>query len=128
MSLYGVGFLRKSSTYDTVRLRFSSSSALSKAISYKRLDIAREKYEEILRPLLLNKVHIDYDTCYVNKKSVEWKAVEDVLFHAMAKGHATSEDITGIFERLGYIDTYIKDIVSGNRYNRALASEKLGGV
>ena len=99
---------------------------LIKYMSYKRLDIAREKYEEILRPLLLNKVHIDYDTCYVNKKSVEWKAVEDVLFHAMAKGHATSEDITGVFERLGYIDTYIKDIVSGNRYNRALAAEKLG--
>jgi len=73
---------------------------LIKYMSYKRLDIAREKYEEILRPLLLNKVHIDYDTCYVNKKSVEWKAVEDVLFHAMAKGHATSEDITGVFERL----------------------------
>lgn len=99
---------------------------LIKYMSYKRLDIAREKYDEILRPLLLNNVHIDYETCYVRKKSVEWKAIEDVLFHAISKGHATAEDITGIFERLGYIDTYIKDIASGSRYSRALAAEKLG--
>ena len=99
---------------------------LIKYLSYKKLDIAREKYEEILRPLLINSTHIDYDSCYVKKRSVEWKAIEDVLFHAISKGDATSEVITGIFERLGYIDTYIKDIVSGNRYNRALAAEKLG--
>ncbi len=95
-------------------------------LSYKRLDIAREKYREMLRPLLLSNAHIDHESCYVKKNTIEWKALEDVLFHAILKGHATSEVVTSIFDRLGYIDTYIEDIISGNRYNRALAAEKLG--
>ena len=99
---------------------------LIKSISYRRLDIAREKYEEILQHFLLNGTPIDDKSCYVKKRSVEWKAVEDVLFHTILNGRATTEIITGIFERLGYIDTYIEDIVSGNRYNRALSAEKLG--
>src|SRR3990172_9066604 len=56
---------------------------LIKYMSYKRLDIAREKYEEILRPLLLNKVHIDYDTCYVNKKSCFMPWLRDMLRHSI---------------------------------------------
>lgn len=95
---------------------------------YKRRDIAREKYENMLLPLLYNRIHIDFETCYVRKKSVEWKAIEDVLFNTLSEGHVSSGDISGIFDRLGYIDTYIEDIVSGSRYHRAMAAEKLGRI
>ncbi len=99
---------------------------LIKYLFYKRLDIARRKYEETLRILLLNSAPVDCDSFSVKRNSVEWKAIEDVLFHSISKGDATAEDVTGIFRRLGYIETYIRDIVSGSRYNRALAAEKLG--
>ena len=99
---------------------------LIKYRSYKRLDIARVKYEEILQPFLQQSACIDYNSCHVKKKSVEWKAIEDVLFHAISGKRATIEVVTGIFESLGYIDTYIEDIASGNRHKRALAADKLG--
>src|SRR4030066_2328830 len=91
-------------------------------LSYRKLDIARERYEEILRPFLEQRAGIDYNSCHVRKKSVEWKAIEDVLFHAISDKRATIEVVTGIFESLGYIDTYIEDIASGNRHKRALAA------
>ena len=99
---------------------------LIKYWSYKKLDIAREKYQEILQPFLQQSTCIDYDSCHVKKGSVEWKAVEDVLFNAITAKRAKREVVTGIFERLGYIDTYLEDIVSGKRHKRALAADKLG--
>src|SRR4030066_1299372 len=95
---------------------------LIKYLSYRRLDNARERYEEILRPFLQQSACIDYNSCHVKKKSVEWKAIEDVLFHAISDKRETIAVITGIFESLGYIDTYIEDIASGNRRKRALAA------
>lgn len=99
---------------------------LIKYIYYKRLDRAREKYQGILNPSLINSRDVGCIFFCVKKKSLEWKAMEDVLFNAITMGYATTEVITGIFDRLGYTDSYVKDIVSGNRYNRALAAEKLG--
>ncbi|HZX49379.1 MAG TPA: hypothetical protein VFF47_09210, partial [Nitrospirota bacterium] len=43
-------------------------------LSYRKLDIARERYEEILRPFLEQRAGIDYNSCHVRQKSVEWKA------------------------------------------------------
>ena len=99
---------------------------LIKYMSYKKLDIAREKYEEILQPSLQQGTYIDYDSCHVKKGSVEWKAIEYVLFNAIIAKRAKREVVTGIFESLGYIDTYLEDIVSGKRHKRALAADKLG--
>lgn len=99
---------------------------LVKYLSYRRLDKARERYEEILRPFLQQSACIDYNTYHIKKKSVEWKAIEDVLFHAISDKRATIEVVTGIFDRLGYIDTYIEDVVTGKRHSRALAADKLG--
>ena len=95
-------------------------------LSYRKLDIARERYEEILRPFLEQRAGIDYNSCHVRQKSVEWKAIEDVLFHAISDKRASIAVITGIFDRLGYIDTYIEDIVTGKKHSRALAADKLG--
>src|SRR4030066_1770941 len=92
-------------------------------LSYRKLDNARERYEEILRPFLQQSACIDYNSCHVKKKSVEWKAIEDVLFHAISDKRATIAVITGIFDRLGYIDAYIEDIVTGKKHRRALAAD-----
>ena len=99
---------------------------LIKYRSYKKLDIAREKYEEILQPSLHQGTCIDYDSCHVKKGSIEWKAIEYVLFNAIIAKRAKREVVTGIFESLGYIDTYLEDIASGKRHDRALAADKLG--
>src|SRR4030067_2851659 len=74
---------------------------LIKYRSYKKLDTARGKYEEILQPFLQQSACIDYNTCHVKKGSVEWKAIEDVLFNAITAKLAKREVVTEIFARLG---------------------------
>src|SRR3990170_5862556 len=71
---------------------------LIKYLYYKRLDLAREKYQEILRPLLKYNTDITCDFFSVKKRSLEWKALEDVLFNAITNGDATKEVITDIFD------------------------------
>ncbi len=101
---------------------------LIKHLSHKRLDAAREEYKDILQPALSDSRYIDYELCQVKRNSVKWKAIEDILFQSITEKRATAEHITTIFERLGYIDIYLEDIVSGNRHERALAADKLGRV
>ncbi|MCC6543615.1 MAG: HEAT repeat domain-containing protein [Nitrospirae bacterium] len=99
---------------------------LVKYLSYRKLDIARENYEVMFRQFLQQQACIDYNSFNVKKNSTEWKAIEDVLFHAITDKRATEEVVTQIFDRLGYVETYIEDLVKGKKHRRALAADKLG--
>lgn len=99
---------------------------LKRSAYFKKLDLARERYGLMLLPSITHALPIP-DECRGKKRfSVEWQVIESVLFDAMEKGAAPVNVITEIFDRLGYIDTYIHRLQSGNRFQRAMAAEKLG--
>lgn len=93
---------------------------------YKRRDHFRDTYRQILFPVITNSIPIP-DECFGKKVfSVEWQAIEDILFEAIKEKLAHSSSVTEVFKRLGYIDVYIERLRKGNKFQRALSAEKLG--
>ncbi|HBI24127.1 MAG TPA: hypothetical protein DDX84_08010 [Nitrospiraceae bacterium] len=93
---------------------------------YKRLDHLRDTYRQILFPVLTNSIPIPEECFGKNVFSVEWYAIEDILFEAIEKKITSLPSITDVLKRLGYIDIYIMRLQKGNKFQRALAAEKLG--
>lgn len=60
--------------------------------------------------------------------SLEWLAVEDLLFKALDGPGADKEAVLGLFEELGYSSHYIKSLRKGDKWEQAAAAEKLGRI
>ncbi len=60
--------------------------------------------------------------------SLEWTAIEDLLFKALDTPGVSKETVLSIFEELGYTSRYIKSLRHGSRWERAGAAEKLGRI
>lgn len=58
--------------------------------------------------------------------SAGWTAVEEGLLCAFDTSGAT--DAASLFDKLGYADYYIESIKSGNKWEQALAAERLGHI
>lgn len=93
---------------------------------YRRLDLARRKYEITLPHILVNGLPVP-DECYrIRRFSPEWQAIEEILLSAVENKLIPVDSVAGYLYQSGYIDTYIKNLGSGNKFRRALAAEKLG--
>lgn len=101
---------------------------LKRSAYFKKLDLARERYGLMLLPSITHALPIPEECRGKKRFSVEWQAIESVLFEAMERRVAPVNVITETFDRLGYIDTYIHRLRSGNRFQRAMAAEKLGRI
>lgn len=60
--------------------------------------------------------------------SLEWLAIEDLLFKALDDPGATKETVLGLFEELGYSSHYIQSLKKGDKWVQAGAAEKLGRI
>lgn len=58
--------------------------------------------------------------------SAGWIAVEEGLFSAFETAGAA--EASGLFDKLGYVDYYMELIRSGNRWEQAMAAERLGHI
>lgn len=92
---------------------------------YRRLDEERERCSSLLRAIEKRKL-LAYLGLYRHRAgSAAWIAVEENLFRAFET--AIYRDEAGrLFDKLGYADHYMKTIISGNRWEQALAAERLG--
>ena len=94
---------------------------------YRRLDQAREKYSTLSTAFEKRKL-IACLTPYRHKPgSAAWAAVEENIFRAF-DGANRSGEVARFFDKLGYADHYIRMIKSGNRWEQALAAERLGRI
>lgn len=99
---------------------------VKKARYYRRLDLARKKYEMTLPHILGHGLPVP-DECYrIKIYSPEWQAIEEILLSAVENKVISVDNVAGYLGQLNYIDTYIKNLRSGNKFRRALAAEKLG--
>lgn len=94
---------------------------------YRRLDEERERFSTL--PLSLEKHRlIAYLGPYRHRPgSAAWVAVEENIFRAFENADCRIE-AARLFEKLGYADHYMKLIRSGNRWEQALAAERLGRI
>jgi len=99
---------------------------LRRGAYFRKFDLARERYSLMLLPSLTHALPIPEECEGKKSFSAEWVAIESVLFDAMERGIAPVDTITEVFDRLGYIDTYIHRLRYGNRFERATAAERLG--
>lgn len=94
---------------------------------YRRLDDARERYSTLSTAFEKRKL-IAYLGPYRHKPgSAEWAAVEEYIFMAFEDAHCSGE-AARFFDKLGYADHYIGMIKYGNRWEQALAAERLGRI
>lgn len=91
---------------------------------YRLLDIERERFAHLVAGLASGSG--DMDTLRKAEDSLEWIAIEDLLFKAFDDPGANRETVLNIFEDLGYVRHYIKNLRSGSRWEQAGAAEKLG--
>ena len=93
---------------------------------YRLLDIERERFA----PLVAGLVSRGGGTESLRKAggSLEWIAIEELLFKALEGPGADREIVLNIFEELGYVRHYIKNLRGGSRWVQAGAAEKLGRI
>ncbi len=93
---------------------------------FKKLDQEKETCREQLMTTLTSDLS-DQGLKYVHarKKSMKWKAVEDVLFEFIGDDRYTAKVIT-LFSDLGYVSYYEKKLKSSSRITRASAIDSLG--
>lgn len=94
---------------------------------YRLLDGERERYSPLLAHLSAGRAVKDFGPYAHKPGSPAWKAVEEVLFKALNIGPAR-EEASRLFESLGYARHYIEKLNKGNRWEQALAAEKLGEI
>lgn len=94
-------------------------------VKYRRLDKERERYSRLLAILESGK-GIAYLGPYRKRPgSVAWTAIEEELFKAFDSRRGRTEAIR-LFEKLGYAEYNMKAVRSGNRWEQAMAAERLG--
>jgi len=92
---------------------------------YRRLDEERERYSTLSIAIEKRKL-IAYLGPYMHSPgSAAWVAVEENIVRAFDAAHCRLE-AARLFDKLGYADYYMKTIKSGNRWEQALAAERLG--
>ncbi|MBZ0221072.1 MAG: HEAT repeat domain-containing protein [Candidatus Methylomirabilis sp.] len=94
---------------------------------YRRLDSERERFAPLLTHLSAGR-HVEDTEPYSHKPgSPAWTAVEEVLFRVL-NSETGRDEAARLFESLGYARHYIRKLKNGNRWERALAAEKLGEI
>ncbi|MEW6215077.1 MAG: HEAT repeat domain-containing protein, partial [Nitrospirota bacterium] len=92
---------------------------------YKKLDEQREFYREKLKSLLHYLRFQKITDLLSSPKSIKFRAVEDVLLDSI-NVERYKENAKELFNRLGYIAFYEKQLKSRNIITRASAIDKLG--
>src|SRR3972149_2412242 len=94
---------------------------------YRRLDQARKRYSTLSLSLEERKLLAYLGPYRRRPGSAAWVAVEESIFRAFETAHCRDE-AARLFDKLGYADYYMKTIKSGNRWEQALAAERLGRI
>jgi len=94
---------------------------------YRRLDQARKRYSTLSISLEKRKLLAYLGPYRRRPGSAAWVAVEESIFRAFETAHCRDE-AARLFDKLGYADYYMKTIKSGNRWEQALAAERLGRI
>ncbi len=91
---------------------------------YRRLDVERERFSTL--PLALERKRlIAHIGPYMHRPGSEaWTAVEENLFRALEEG--SRDEAKRLFDKLGYAGHYIGLVKKGNRWEQAMAAERLG--
>ena len=100
-----------------------------RGIHFWRLDREMDRLEPLIKMFLERKIIFNSTELRFRPNTIQWQALENCLFKA--RELANDEDkmyITTLFEKLGYPDFYQRLLRSGNRWERALAAEKLGRI
>lgn len=93
---------------------------------YRKLDALRQEYQERAHQLLDKDGIAGHEPDFAEATdSLEWQAVEEVLFDLMNSG-VSGDELKVLFHRLGYVAYYENRLASRNRLIRASAIDKLG--
>jgi len=93
---------------------------------YRLLDAERERFAPSVAFLVSGAG--DIEALRKAEGSLEWCAIEGLLFGALDDPGADREIVLGVFEELGYVRHYIRDLRLGSRWEQAGAAEKLGRI
>lgn len=92
---------------------------------YRRLDDDRDRFSRLVYALESGQ-GVAYLGPYRHRPgSPAWQAVEEKIFEAFDSGRGTTEAMR-LFDKLGYAEYNMALIKSGNRWEQALAAERLG--
>lgn len=92
---------------------------------YRRLDDERERFARLVYTLESGQ-GVAYLGPYRHRPgSPAWQAVEEKIFEAFDSGRGNTEAMR-LFDKLGYAEYNMMLIKSGNRWEQALAAERLG--
>lgn len=93
---------------------------------YRLLDLERERYAHLDEKIRAGEP-LPVEMYKKKKGSFGWIAIEEALFRALD----AADDKTAAlrhFEELGFADSYIGSLYSGNKWEKALAAKKLGRI
>jgi HEAT repeat protein len=91
---------------------------------YGRLDMERARFANFPAALAARMAIVHLSPYRHKPGSSAWVAVEEGLFKAFDSAGAAGA--ASLFDKLGYADYYMKSIRSGNRWEQAMAAERLG--
>ncbi|MGQ9509837.1 MAG: HEAT repeat domain-containing protein [Thermodesulfobacteriota bacterium] len=98
-----------------------------RGVYFKKLDRETERIITFLQKVLEKKIDLNISDWKYPPHTVEWEALEKCLIQAKTwvneEGKRTIEKI---FQELGYSSFYQSLLSKGNRWERALAAERLG--
>jgi HEAT repeat protein len=93
---------------------------------YRQLDHLRQFYRDrLVAAMGSGDIAGLIDACRAVPGSIDWQAVEEVLFAVLAEGNYAG-DARLLFQRLGYVTFYEERLVQRNVLNKASAIDKLG--
>lgn len=91
---------------------------------YARLDMERERFSNFPAAIAMRTAIVHLSPYRHKPGTGAWVAVEEGLFRAFDSAGAV--DAASLFDKLGYADYYMKSIKTGNRWEQAMAAERLG--
>lgn len=93
---------------------------------YALIDAERERFAPLVDGAIAGGVPIG--ALKKPEGSLEWIAIEELLFKALEGEEAGKGRVLGVFEDLGYVRRYINDLRLGSRWVQAGAADKLGRI
>lgn len=93
---------------------------------FARYDRAVEKLSPIIDALLAGNGLFAVEKLKKRENSIEWKAIEDLLFRALERPQSDRSAAIKLLNELGYIESYIGKLKKSGKWERALAADKLG--